>query len=102
VIKLVSELEGAIEREKALSQAPPQGAIVLETRPSPAPILTAAPSPAPVAVVAAPKVAKPKAKRLWVWGVVAAVAAGIAVGVGVGVGIGTQPHPPRADGAVSF
>ncbi len=99
VQKVISDLESAIEKDKAISTAPPQGTMATEPKPpEPPPIVVVQPPPAP----APEKTEKPVWKRAWVWGVVAGVlVAGVAVGVGVG--LGAQSHPPRAsDGTVSF
>jgi tetratricopeptide (TPR) repeat protein len=92
VERIINELNAAIEKEKAVTIAAPQGTIGAETRPSPGPIATAAPPEHPQ---------KPWYKRGWVWGVVGGVAA-VAVVVGVGVGVGTQPHDPSSSLAVKF
>jgi tetratricopeptide (TPR) repeat protein len=97
VQRIITDLEGAIARDKsaAASRAAAESAAATKASAS----ATAHP-----ALVATPpaKTEKPKPKRAWVWGVVAGAVA-VAVGVGVGVGVGTQSHAPKAsDGAVSF
>jgi tetratricopeptide (TPR) repeat protein len=106
VEKIIAELNRTIDKEKAVSTAPP---IATEKHSAPPPdSAPAAPRSAPPSAAnhalttpAPTRTEKPIWKRGWLWGVLGGVVvAGVAVGLGVGLG---SAHPPNASyGAVAF
>ncbi|MDB4965162.1 MAG: hypothetical protein JWN44_851 [Myxococcales bacterium] len=104
VQKIIADLTSAIEKEKAISDAPPLGPMPTDSRLTAAPVApdNAQATPVAVSTSAPTRSDKPVYQRGWFWGVIGGVVA-VGVGVGVGVGLGTRSNPPKAaDGAVTF
>ena len=111
VERIISELEAAEQKDKAVADAPPEGPLAApaasasppaSTAPAPAAVTPApaATTPAPAAAIATtgpPAAAeRPLWKRGWFWGVIggaAVVVAGVAVGVAIGTSTTRDPAP---------
>ena len=107
VERIIAELEAAVQKDKAVADAPPEGTLAAPpgTRPSAPPPsapepATTAPTPAPAAVIATTSTPAPAErpvwKRGWFWGVMAGAAvvvAGVAVGVTLGTSTTRDPTP---------
>jgi tetratricopeptide (TPR) repeat protein len=97
VQKTISELENAIEKEKLVSTAPPQGTLATDNKPAEVHVssVPAAAPTAPALIVHPAATPEKRARnRAWVWGVVAGAAAVVAVGVAVGVVYGRPNQDP--------
>jgi hypothetical protein len=104
VEKIIAELNGALDNERAVSAAPPLGTLTSDGKPSapPPPRVVPEAPPAPVLVAKKTEITPPK-KRPWIWGVVAGSVVLVGVAVGVGVGIGVRPQAPMpTDGTWRF
>ena len=104
VERLVSDLEAAIEKDRAARTRPPEGVQAPgtgqgpgATAPPPTPAET---QPQPTVVAASPAVQqeapprRPLVKKPWFWAVVGGAALVVA-GVAIGVGVGASPKDPR-------
>jgi len=100
VERIIAELDAALQKDRAVANAPPEGTIA--TSPPATTTTAGPPASAPPAVVAtttaapSPRDERPVWKKGWFWGVIggaAVVVAGVAVGVSLGTATTKDPTP---------